>query len=156
MNKKTIGVGLLIAIFVMGVKPVFCKPPTNKNKSVAPLPKETKGSSKMSPRLEAWIKRMKRNANKAQTRQHRLIAVAAVRGNEVQDAPPLYWKTKPVEGPIKPEDLEEFKQALNMIENGDVESAKIRLDSLASRYSEGSLRADIDQTLKVLAMEDQK
>lgn len=91
-----------------------------------------------------------------QTKQNKLVAVAAVRGDEASDPTPLYWKGGRSEGPVKQNEVDEFNAALDLAIQGNKEDAEQKLKQFASQYPESPLLPEVNQTLVQLSSSENK
>ncbi|MCG3203868.1 MAG: hypothetical protein KCHDKBKB_00545 [Elusimicrobia bacterium] len=105
--------------------------------------------------LLAWIENLKKRIHKTNAQSKQLVAVAAVRGTESIETPPLYWKGKKAEGMVAIEEVKEFEQVIETVENGDPEVAKEQLRNFISSYPKSSLLADAQETLSKMEIESQ-
>ncbi len=118
---------------------------------------ESKGSVKLSevePKkrhtsaaFQAWLKEMKKRISKTTTKNNQLVAVAAVRGDDTPDAPPLYWKGKKSEGQVASSEVADFEKAIDTAMTGDPMDAKEKLQSFLLAYPKSSMAADAQETL---------
>lgn len=111
---------------------------------------QTSKKSKARESFEMWLKEMKKRVARSQTRQNQLVAVAAVRGAETQDTPPLYWKGKKAEGPVEAPELKDFEAALETSMAGDPAAAKEKLQAFILAYPKSSMAPDAKETLNRL------
>lgn len=101
----------------------------------------------------AWLKDMKKKVDRTQARQNQIVAVAAVRGDETADSPPLYWKGKKVSGNVESEELKKFEEALDQAMTGDSTASKEKLESFITTYPNSPLVVDAKETLQKLDQE---
>lgn len=123
----------------------------------APANPEIKGAAKLSdvekPKkrgseaFQAWLREMKKRIQRANTKSNQLVAVAAVRGDETPDAPPLYWKGKKSQGQVASSELNDFDAAIETAMTGDPMAAKEKLQSFLLAYPKSSMAADAQETL---------
>ncbi len=99
--------------------------------------------------FDSWLKDLKRRVARTRARQNQLVTVAAVRGAEATDAPPLYWKGKKSSGPVDSAELDKFENAIEATIAGKPE-AKDMLRSFVSSYPKSPLVADANTALKKL------
>lgn len=104
--------------------------------------------------FEAWLKEMKKRIQRSNTKANKLVAVAAVRGDETPDAPPLYWKGKKAEGAVASGELVDFDAAVETALNGDPLAAKEKLQSFLLAYPKSSMAPDAKETLSRLEASD--
>lgn len=105
---------------------------------------------RMSESLQAWLKDLKKRVNHSQTQKNQIVAVAAVRGAETPDSPPLYWKGKTAEGPTNMPELKDFETAVDSALTADPMEAKEKLQSFILAYPKSSLVSDAQETLNRL------
>lgn len=103
--------------------------------------------------LQAWLNKMKKKINTSETKHNKLVAVAAVRGDETSDVPPLYWKGKETEQKIELPELKEFDDAINLALNGDNAGAKTKLEAFITNYPNSPMKADAQETLNQISAE---
>ena len=97
-----------------------------------------------------WLQKMKKRVTRAQARHNQVVAVAAVRGSEAPDSPPLYWKGKKAKGPVSPMELEAFDGAVESALSGSRADAIGRLENFLKSYPQSSLADDANATLSLL------
>lgn len=102
--------------------------------------------------LLTWLKKLKDRAARTQAKHNQLVAVAAVRGSETKDAPPLYWKGKKGDAPISAEELKAFEEAVDAAMANDPASES-KLESFVASYPKSPLLAEANQTLEMLKAE---
>jgi TolA-binding protein len=86
----------------------------------------------------------------SQAKQNQLIAVAAVRGDEQPDAPPLYWKGKAGNDKVDKKELQDFDMAISKALDGDNATAQKQLSDFIATYPKSAMVADAQLTLKKL------
>src|SRR5258708_7473073 len=101
--------------------------------------------------FQAWLKEMKKRIQKTNTKPNQIVAVAAVRGNEVPDSPPLYWKGKKAEGKVDAFEMKDFSPAIDPASKGEGEAAKKQLQAFMDAYPKSSLMADAKETMNRLS-----
>lgn len=94
-----------------------------------------------------WLTRMKARIAASRARSNQVVAVAAVRGDETPDAPPLYWKGAKPPAPAKPAEIEAFDAALNAALSGDAAGASSRLEAFLAAHPKSGLADDARETL---------
>ncbi len=125
--------------------------PTSTSKSSAKLTEvEAAPKKKTSESFQSWLKEMKKRVAHTNTKQNQLVAVAAVRGSETPDTPPLYWKGKKGEGKVQAPEIKDFETAIDAALSGDSVAAKEKLQSFVLAYPQSSLVADANETLTKL------
>ncbi len=100
--------------------------------------------------LQAWLKGLKQRLNRSETQSKQLVAVAAVRGAEQPDAPPLYWKGKSNEGRISGSEAKDFGVAIDSALGGDSAAAREKLNSFIAAYPHSPLVGEARETLSRL------
>lgn len=103
----------------------------------------------MSKALLAWLEGLKKQINKTYSpvKSNQMVAVAAVRGSESVETPPLYWKGKKPENLVVLPEIKDFDAAIETTLTGDPEAAKEKLQSFMLAYPKSSLVADAKETL---------
>lgn len=86
-----------------------------------------------------WIRELKKKLAKSQARQNQIVAVAAVRGNESPDSPPLYWKGKKNAGDVAMPEVAEFDAALDAALKGDPDQSVQALQAFVGKYPQSPL-----------------
>jgi len=97
-----------------------------------------------------WIKELKKKLARSQARQNQVVAVAAVRGTETPDSPPLYWKGKKSEGAVSSPEVKEFEMALDSALNGKSDDSAQQLQAFVTKYPESPLAEDAAEALEKL------
>ncbi len=100
--------------------------------------------------FQAWLEGIKKHLAQSDTRSNKLVAVAAVRGDETSDAPPLYWKGKKAEVRDDVPERKDFEAAIDIAMKGDKVGAKERLQSFLLAYPKSAYAPDAQETLKRL------
>jgi TolA-binding protein len=100
--------------------------------------------------LQAWLAGMKKRLSQTDTHANKLVAVAAVRGAETSDVPPLYWKGKRAEVRDDVPERKDFEAAIDIALKGDNVAAKERLQSFLLAYPKSSYASDAQETLNRL------
>ena len=121
-------------------------------KKGVPIPAQAAPAPKRDS-LQAWLKDLKKRLEKSRARHNQIVAVAAVRGNETPDAPPLYWKGKKSSGPAAMPELTEFETAVEAALNGDPAAAREKLNAFLTGNPNSSLVGDARETLSRLPAE---
>ena len=116
--------------------------------NVTPPNKSTQSAS-----LEAWLKKLKEKLSKRQTKNNRLVAVAAVRGSETKDAAPLYWKGLKNEGPVDDAELKDFEAALDAAQHADQKVAMDKFQAFVAAHPKSPMADDAQETLNRLRKE---
>lgn len=104
--------------------------------------------------FQAWLKDMKKRIQRSSVKSKQLVAVAAVRGDETPDAPPLYWKGKKSEGKVDAPEMKDFETAIETALSGEPTAAKEKLQSFLMAYPKSSMAADAQETLSRLEASD--
>lgn len=99
---------------------------------------EAKG---MRSSFNAWLKDLRRRVARTRAHQNQLVAVAAVRGNETPDAPPLYWKGKRNKGPVDAAELDQFEKAVDAAIEGKPEAREM-LEKFVADHPKSTMVAD--------------
>ncbi len=110
---------------------------------------QAQAASKAEPRnpWQALLADLKKRVNRTQAKQNQLVAVAAVRGAEATDAPPLYWKGKKSSGNVDPNDLKQFEEAIDSALAGDPDTARQKLGGFIETHPQSPLVADAKAAL---------
>lgn len=126
--------------------------------SVATLPKGGSAAQARKNResVQVWLQKMKKSVARSQAKHNQVVAVASVRGNEVPDSPPLYWKGKKTKGPVLLQEIQDFDGALDTALSGDTLAAKSKLEAFLASYPNSSLRNDALHTIEVLGAPEPK
>jgi TolA-binding protein len=163
---------LLITVFVGGAqigfsadpapvlkktKKVTAKPAAQPKKGSTVAVEETSSKPTAVKRtsLQVWLSRLKKKVARAESKHAKLTAVAAVRGDETSDTPPLYWKGRSSEGQVALPELKEFDDAINTALNGDAGNAKTKLESFLGTYPQSPLADEAKETLTLLSENSQ-
>lgn len=155
---KKLLVLLLLSAFVPFVSaadkkaPAAQKKASSKKKSTITTVEAPKKAAKK-PSIQVWLSRMKKKVARVESKHNRLVAVAAVRGDDAADAPPLYWKGKTAQGPVALPELKEFDDAINAALNGDNAGAKTKLEGFISAHPTSPLTGEARETLNLLGEE---
>jgi TolA-binding protein len=102
--------------------------------------------------LQAWLQGIKKHLMQSDVQSNRLVAVAAVRGDETSDVTPLYWKGKKPEARDEVPERKDFEAAIDLAMSGDKIAAKERLQSFMLAYPKSSYAGDAKETLARLEM----
>lgn len=129
-------------------KKTAAKKPIEKTAVAAPA---TEKKQSMNQGLQEWLTRMKKRVSAARSKQNKLGAVAAVRGDEKSDPPPLYWKGKEGEKAVDSAEIEEFNAAVEMALKGDADAAKQKLQQFVNAHPQSPLLPDANETLAKLS-----
>ncbi len=127
------------------------KKPVEKTQIAAPVPKEERKTT-MNQNLQEWLTKMKKRVSAARSKQNKLVAVAAVRGDEKTDPAPLYWKGKEGEKPVDAAEIEKFNEAIETAASGDADAAKVKLQQFVESHPKSPLVADANETLAKLSV----
>ena len=100
--------------------------------------------------LQAWLQKLKKRIAQTKSKPNKLVAVAAVRGDEAKDPVPLYWKGKKTESAVSNKEVKAFDEALDVALSGDKEAAKSKLTSFISTYPKSPLMGEAKDTLAKL------
>lgn len=111
-----------------------------------------KGGKKasLSKTIEAWLNNMKKRVERSKAKQNQIVSVAAVRGDEQPDSPPLYWKGKKAEAPVGKDELDEFDSAVDTALIGQSQEAVGKLEKFLSDHPKSVLVDDVQGTLNML------
>lgn len=103
----------------------------------------------------AWLKGLRQKISQIVPKKSIVMStgVAGVRGAKEDDQAKLYWKGKKTEEPISEEELQEFKEALDLIEKGDQAAAVRELEELLNRFPDSALVPDAKKTLDLVKAE---
>jgi TolA-binding protein len=126
------------------------KKPVEKTTIAAPAPKEEHKTT-MNQSLQDWLAKMKKRVSAARSKQNKLVAVAAVRGDEKTDPAPLYWKGKEGEKAVDGTEIDEFNAAVESASSGDVAGAKVKLQQFIDAHPKSPLVADAKETMDKLS-----
>jgi TolA-binding protein len=107
-------------------------------------------SEKPKRSFESWLKDLKKRVARTRARPNQLVAVAAVRGEEKDIAPKLYWKGKKSEGPVAASELDDFENAIDAALAGQPEATS-KLQAFISAYPKSSLGPDAHVALDRLS-----
>lgn len=91
--------------------------------------------------FSSWLKDIKKRIAKTRARPNQLVAVAAVRGDEKDIAPKLYWKGKKSEGSVASNELDDFDKAIDAALANDP-AAPTRLQAFLSSYPKSAMAPD--------------
>ena len=105
--------------------------------------------------FESWLKDLKKRVARTRARPNQLVAVAAIRGEEKDIAPKLYWKGRRAEGAVSAAELTDFEKGIDAALAGDPE-AKTRLQEFVASYPKSSLGPDAHMALDRLAAAEVK
>ena len=150
---------LLTLLLILGIAaPLMAANKKKILKTAAHTPKKTTSKvidapaskPKMSAKLQAWLKDLRKKLDRSNTQSKQLVAVAAVRGSDQPDAPPLYWKGKSSEEKIAGSEAADFGNAVDAAMNGDNVAAKEKLQSFVTTYPHSPLVAEANETLSRL------
>ena len=123
---------------------------TEAPKSVAKIKTDQTQKSSRSESFQMWLREVKKRIARAQTRNNQVVAVAAVRGSETPDSPPLYWKGKNASGPVEASELKQFDEAIDTALTSDPGSAKEKLQAFLSAHPQSPLAGEARETLNQL------
>src|SRR5262245_34818927 len=103
----------ILAFFASGSKAADAVQPTPAKPEKKPVVRKKKPAKsqavnvnqivskpKSQDKLAVWLKDLKKRLAHSRAQQNKIVAVAAVRGNETVDAPPLYWIGKTSQGEV--------------------------------------------------------
>lgn len=99
-----------------------------------------------------WLKDL--DARIRQTEKKRagaLTAAASVRGDKQSDAKEIYWKGRKGQRPVTAEELDSFKAAVALAQEGKNAEAKKGLEDFTAKYPESALAPDAKEALTYLA-----
>lgn len=136
-------------------KKIPAKAPATTQSSAAPTPAATapaviQAAAPKTDSFQSWLEGIKKRLTQSDTRANKVVAVAAVRGDETPDSPPLYWKgAKPEVRDDVPE-RKDFEAAVDLALKGDKPAAKERLQSFLIAYPKSSYAPDAKETLSRL------
>jgi TolA-binding protein len=99
-----------------------------------------------------WIRELKKKLAKSQARQNQIVAVAAVRGDETPDSPPLYWKGKKAAGDVASHEVSEFDLALDTALKGDSVGSVQALETFVGKYPQSPLAEEAKDVIAKLQM----
>lgn len=97
-----------------------------------------------------WIRELKKKLARAQARQNQIVAVAAVRGDETPDSPPLYWKGKKAAGAVATPEAQEFDSALDAALKGDSAGSVEALETFVGKYPQSPLAEEAKDVIAKL------
>lgn len=130
---------------VLKSAPASVKPATSSTTTpTTPAKAAPKGS------MSAWLQDLKKRLSHSKARQNQIVAVAAVRGNETPDSPPLYWKGKKTAGEVEASDLQQFEEAVDQAIDGKAEDSLQKLQAFVTNHPDSPLVADAQETIKKL------
>jgi TolA-binding protein len=122
-------------------------PPTASSATSAAAPAAKPEPAKIDT-FQAWLMGMKKRLTQSDTRSNKLVAVAAVRGDETADAAPLYWKGgKKADVKNAVPEQKDFEAAIDTALRGDKLGAKDQLQSFLIAYPKSPLASDAQETL---------
>jgi len=101
--------------------------------------------------LNVWLKKLKKRVSRSHAKHNQLVAVGAVRGNEAQDAPPLYWKGQKSKGPVDLPELNAFDAAVEEAFQGNTVESIAMLEKFIQAYPDSALREDAKHTIDMLS-----
>jgi TolA-binding protein len=129
------------------------KKPVEKTTLEVPVPKEERKLT-VNQNLQEWLAKMKKRVSSARSKQSKLVAVAAVRGDEKSDPAPLYWKGKEGDKQVNAAEIEEFDAAVETAATGDIANAKIKLQQFIDAHPKSPLVADAQETINKMTTSD--
>ncbi|MFN0118700.1 MAG: hypothetical protein ACKVQC_10490 [Elusimicrobiota bacterium] len=112
---------------------------------VAPVGNTVNDQSKKSG-MSSWLMELKNKIARNKAKNNKIVAVGAVRGAEIEDAPPLYWKGKTSESVVSQNEMDDFEKAVDMSIQGDG-SAKLLFENFITKYPQSSLVADANEAI---------
>ncbi|MBV9079722.1 MAG: hypothetical protein JO102_01235 [Elusimicrobia bacterium] len=110
---------------------------------------QAKQDSSMRKSFESWLRDLRARVARTRAHQNQLIAVAAVRGDEQPDSPPLYWKGRKGRGAVAPAELDAFEKAVDAAMS-NAPDAKSQLQSFLSTYPKSAMADDAKTALDKL------
>jgi hypothetical protein len=87
------------------------------------------------------------------TAPHQSTIVAGVRGAKGDASTKLYWKGKKGEEPVTEEEMEEFKEGVDLAMKGDKAGATKELTEFMKQYPDSALIPDAKKTLDLVKVE---
>ena len=96
--------------------------------------------------FDSWLKDLRKRVARTRAHQNQLVAVAAVRGAETSDAPPLYWKGRKSSGPVDVKELDEFEKAVDTA-GTDPAAARAQFQAFLTAHPKSPLAADANTAL---------
>jgi TolA-binding protein len=102
--------------------------------------------------LKDWLKDLDARIHRTEDkRKSGLVAAASVRGAKQDDeARKLYWKGRKQSQPVTGEELDAFKAAVALAQQGKAAEAQAGLEAFAKKYPSSALSEDAKQTLALL------
>lgn len=102
--------------------------------------------------LKDWLKDLDSRIHRTEEkRKSGLVAAASVRGaKQDDDARKLYWKGRKQVRPVSGEELDAFKAAVGLAQQGKNVEAQAGLESFMKKYPSSPLQEDAKQTLALL------
>ena len=97
-----------------------------------------------------WVEKLRRRIARTEAKHNKIVAVAAVRGAESDDPPPLYWKGRAAKGPVAGDELAEFDAALEAALEGRTSASTDALNAFLKSHPDSPLAADARQALQEL------
>ena len=102
--------------------------------------------------LKDWLKELDAKIHRTEEKhKSQLTAAAAIRGTKQDDSETkLYWKGKKKAEPLTEEELNEFKAAVALAEEGKPTEAEKSLNAFLEKRPKSALAADARQTLELM------
>jgi len=146
MQKRISSLSLALTLGLALSAPAFsAEPAASRGEGVSLSDAKAKKTS-VGASLEGWLKDLRKRVARTRARQNQVVAVAAVRGAEAEDAPPLYWKGKKSKGPVEEKELGAFEKAVEAAIAGQPDADQQLKDFIAA-YPKSSLAGDAQSAL---------
>jgi len=111
---------------------------------------------KTAPDLAAYLEQLQVKLDHAAQRANQPSStgssVVGLRGSKQEPvSKQLYWKGKPINAPVSPDEVKMFRTAVEQAQAGKTAEATVTLKSFEEKYPQSGLKSDADDTLKMLA-----
>ena len=146
MKNRISSLSLAVLFSMAAVGPAFAENAAPADKAGVSLSEAKTKKSGFTSSLDSWLKDLRKRVAKTRARQNQVVAVAAVRGSDTEDAPPLYWKGKKSTGPVEEKELAAFESAVEAAINGKPE-AKDELKAFITTYPKSPMAGDANAAL---------
>ena len=104
-----------------------------------------------SKKTEEWLRKLRSRVTDIEKRKRGPVAVAAVRGAKKESkASDVYWKKGRSEKLPTDKELSVFKGALDALEKGQTDTARLDLETFLASYPKSPLAKDARATLDII------
>jgi len=116
------------------------------------LADDAKPAQDLSAYLEQLQVKLDHTAQRANQPNSSGSSVVGLRGSKQEPlSKQLYWKGKPADAPVTPDEVKMFRTAIEQAKAGDSGTASATLKSFVEKYPKSGLKGDAEDTLKLLA-----